>query len=176
MYTFSKFFGFLVLAVTLTACSDSNNNNPQVPSNNFSQVTVDIPSKATPAYTPGTEGVVVTNEKLIRHFGSSDINLNRARYTRYYLSEKDGAQPDGIVVLIPGFEGGASNFYILAENLLLRAARETNLVLEIWAVDRRSNQLEDTVGLDIAEDLLDPQIGLDFLFGDALGLELGLNW
>ena len=173
MYTFSKFFGFLVLAGTLTACSDSNNNNPQVPSNNFSQVTVDIPSKATPAYTPGTEGVVVTNEKLIRHFGSSDINLNRARYTRYYLSEKDGAQPDGIVVLIPGFEGGASNFYILAENLLLRAARETNLVLEIWAVDRRSNQLEDTVGLDIAEDLLDPQIGLDFLFGDALGLELG---
>ena len=39
-------------------------------------------------------------------------------------------------------------------------------------MDRRSNYLEDTVGLDIAEELMDPLVGLDFLFGDALGLEL----
>ncbi len=56
-------------------------------------------------------------------------------------------------MLIPGFEGGAANFYLLAENLLRRAAAEANLVVEVWAVDRRSAHLEDTVGLDIAEDL-----------------------
>ncbi|MEZ5570837.1 MAG: hypothetical protein R3E64_02345 [Halioglobus sp.] len=131
-----------------------------------------LPSAAMPAFTPGTPGVVVDNAKLIQQFGSSNINLNRARYTRYFLSDRDGAQPDAIVVLVPGFEGGAATFYLLAENLLRRAAEQANLALEVWAVDRRSSHLEDTVGLDIAEDLMDPQVGLDFLFGDALGLPL----
>ncbi len=131
-----------------------------------------MPSKAAPAYTPGTAGVVVENEKMLRQFGSAEINFNRAIYTRYFLSDRDGTQPDAIIVLVPGFEGGASTFYILAENLLRRAAAQANLVLEVWAVDRRSNHLEDTVGLDIAEDLKDPLVGMDFLFGDALGLDL----
>jgi pimeloyl-ACP methyl ester carboxylesterase len=38
--------------------------------------------------------------------------------------------------------------------------------------DRRSNQLEDTAGLDLAEQEQDPSLGLDFLFGEQLGLEL----
>jgi pimeloyl-ACP methyl ester carboxylesterase len=174
----------------LVACSSSNNNNndsaaftppeepevpvapPEPPPSIFSQTTVNIPSAANPAFTPGTPGVVVDNEKLLRQFGSADINFNQARYTRYFLSDKDNLQPDAILVLIPGFEGGASGFYLLAENLLRRAATETNLVLEVWAFDRRSNQLEDTIGLDIAEELKDPLLGLNFLFGDALGLEL----
>lgn len=175
MHNAPKIVSLLVTLCLLMACSNSNtsnNNDPQIQTREFSQTTVDIPSNAQPAFTPGSPGVVVTNKKMIRQFGSADFDLNRARYTRYYLSDRDGTQPDGIIVLIPGFEGGASNFYILAENLLLRAAQETNLVLEVWAVDRRSNQLEDTVGLDIAEELLDPQVGLDFLFGDTLGLEL----
>ena len=170
----------LMTAGFLLACADGNNNDspalppepPEPPASIFSQTTIDIPSKATPELTPGTPGVVVENDKLLRQFGSTGINFNRARYTRYFLSDKDGTQPDGIVVLVPGFEGGASGFYALAESLLRRAAAEGNLVLEVWAFDRRSNQLEDTVGLDIAENLQDPMVGLDFLFGDALGLEL----
>ncbi len=35
-----------------------------------------------------------------------------------------------------------------------------------------SNELEDTVGLDIAEVQLNPRLGLDFLFGEQLGLTL----
>ena len=164
--------GLSLLAGLLTACSDNSDSAPSAPVT-LSQVTVDIPSAAAPAFTPGTAGVVVTNPKLLRHFGSPDIDLNRARYTRYFLSDRQGLQPDGILVLVPGFEGGASGFAALAHNLLRRARDEASLALEVWAVDRRSNQLEDTVGLDIAEDLADPLVGLDFLFGDALGLELG---
>ncbi len=179
MRAFLRIPCWFLLTTLLLACADGGNNNkvipiptPEPPASLFSQITVDIPSKATPAFTPGTPGVVVENEKLLRQFGSAGINLNRARYTRYFLSDKDGTQPDAIVVLVPGFEGGASGFYLLAENLLRRAAMEGNLVLEVWAFDRRSNQLEDTIGLDIAEDLNDPIVGLDFLFGDALGMEL----
>ncbi|MEZ5503408.1 MAG: hypothetical protein R3E50_12445 [Halioglobus sp.] len=170
MQKFALFTSLLVSAALLVACSDGNDSPPL--QSNFSQVTVDLPSTATPAHTPGTAGVIVDNEKLLRQFGSAQVNLNHARYTRYFLSDQEGAQPDGIIVLVPGFEGGASTFYLLAENLLRRAAAQDGLVLEVWAVDRRSNQLEDTVGLDIAEEQNDPMIGLDFLFGDALGLDL----
>jgi pimeloyl-ACP methyl ester carboxylesterase len=137
------------------------------------QKTVDIPSDAKPAETPGSPGVVVDpNSKLITQFGDPNFDLNNARYTRYHVQSPSSPQPDAILILIPGFEGGASTFKILAENLIRRALEEHGSTLEVWAVDRRSNQLEDLAGLDIAEAELDPQIGLDWLFGDELGLSL----
>jgi pimeloyl-ACP methyl ester carboxylesterase len=131
--------------------------------------TVNIPSPATPADTPGSAGVVVTNPKLLAQLGA-DGDLNQARYTRFRFD--DAAKPDAILILVPGFEAGANTFKILAENVLLRARRDTQLIVEIWAYDRRSNQLEDTAGLDIAEAQADPQIALDWLYGGELGLPL----
>jgi pimeloyl-ACP methyl ester carboxylesterase len=145
---------------------------PPEPGSVLQQTTVDLPSRAQPAHTPGTPGVVVTNPGLIEQFGGAGFSLNNARYTRYYLSDQASSQADAILVLVPGFEGGASTFAILAENLLRRAQTETSLILEVWAVDRRSNQLEDSAGLEIAEREMDPGIGLDFLFGEQLNLEL----
>jgi pimeloyl-ACP methyl ester carboxylesterase len=176
MHSLVKFASILFVSVILLACDNGNDNhgNSSPTPSNFSQITVDLPSAAKPAFTPGTAGVVVDNQKLLKQFGTADINLNHARYTRYYLSDRSDSKPDAIIVLVPGFEGGAATFYILAENLLRRAAKESHLVLEVWAIDRRSAQLEDTVGLDIAENLMDPHVGLDFLFGDALNLPLSL--
>jgi pimeloyl-ACP methyl ester carboxylesterase len=133
--------------------------------------TADIPSAAAAPNTPGTLGVTVTNPNLITQFGGSSFSLNNARYTRFH-ADVSSSTPDTILVLVPGFEGGANDFKILAENLIARAAKGRGLVVEVWAYDRRSNQLEDTEGLDIAESLLDPLIGLDWLFGDDLGLAL----
>lgn len=171
MHPKTLLFTLPLLAGLLTACSDSNDSGAPAPIT-LEQVTVDIPSAARPAFTPGSPGVVVDNPRLLQQFGTADIDFNRARYTRYFLSDRRDLQPDAVLVLVPGFAGGASGFAALADNLLRRARDERNLALEVWAVDRRSNQLEDTVGLDIAEELMDPQVGLDFLFGDALGLEL----
>jgi pimeloyl-ACP methyl ester carboxylesterase len=147
------------------ACSDNALNTCNTVATKTS-----IASVAEPPNTPGSSGVSVTNPKLLAQFGGSSFSLNNATYTRFRI---DGApQPDAILVLVPGFEGGANDFKILAENLIPRVRVEQGLVLEIWAYDRRTNQLEDLVGLNISEQRLDPQIGLDWLFGGELGLAL----
>ncbi len=138
------------------------------------QSTVTIPSSATPPNTPGTAGVVVSEPKLITQFGAS-FSLNNATYTRFAMN-RPVQTPEAIVILVPGFEGGADDFKILAENLIPRALADHGLVLEVWGYDRRTHQLEDRAGLDVAESLLvhpgAPQIGLDWLFGGELGLTL----
>jgi pimeloyl-ACP methyl ester carboxylesterase len=134
------------------------------------QETVDIPSAAEPAQTPGSPGVVVTNPGLLTQFGGPSFTLNRARYTRHRLAGPE-TQPDAILVLVPGFEGGAGDFKILAENLIPRAFAGGQRI-EVWAFDRRGNQLEDLAGADIAEEFLDPQVALDWMFGGELGLTL----
>ncbi|HLK12463.1 MAG TPA: hypothetical protein VKW76_13890 [Candidatus Binatia bacterium] len=132
--------------------------------------TVDIRSHAHPPNTPGDPRVRVTNPKLLEQFGPR-FTLNRARYTRYQLAAGSG-RPDAILVLVPGFEGGAGDFRILAQNLLVRAKADHGLTLEVWAVDRRTNQLEDTLGLDLAEQDYDPLLAENWLFGTELGLPL----
>src|SRR5207244_11746432 len=123
-------------------------------------------------HTPRTPRVSVTNPNLLTQFGGSSFSLNNATYTRF---RRDGAgMPDAILILVPGFEGGANDFKILAENVIPRAFLEQGLVLEIWAYDRRTNQLEDRVGLDISEARPAPYVGLAWLFGTEAGLTLPL--
>jgi pimeloyl-ACP methyl ester carboxylesterase len=133
--------------------------------------TIDTPSLARPPHTPGTPGVTVTAPKLLTQFGNPHVSLNNARYTRFRSAQASGA-PDAILILVPGFEGGANDFKIFAENLIPRARADHGQALEVWAFDRRTNQLEDTEGLDLAEALLDAQVALDWLFGAELGLTL----
>jgi pimeloyl-ACP methyl ester carboxylesterase len=133
--------------------------------------TFNLRSPAQPAQSPGSSGVVVSNAKLIAQFGGTDVSLNNARFTRFRLNPT-ATQPDAVLILVPGFEGGANDFKILAENLIPRVFAETGTVLELWAYDRRSNQLEDTLGLDVAEAHNDAQIALDWLFGGELTLPL----
>jgi len=141
-----------------------------VPPSGVHGATINIPSGAEPAQTPGTMGVSVTNPNLITQFGGTSFSLNNARYTRFRL---DGSgQPDAILILVPGFEGGANDFKILAENLITRSLLHQGLVVEVWAFDRRSNQLEDMAGLEIAESLLDPFVAVDWMFGGELALPL----
>jgi pimeloyl-ACP methyl ester carboxylesterase len=134
------------------------------------QETLNIPSGAEPPHTPGSTGVVVTNPKLLTQFGGGSFSLNNVRYTRHHLAGP-AQTPGAILILVPGFEGGAGDFKILAEHLITRAL-DAGLVLEVWAYDRRTNQLEDMVGLDIAEEFLSPEIALDWLYGGELSLTL----
>lgn len=71
-----------------------------------------------------------------------DANLNRVSYVRTSLVKPDGGPLSAILVLIPGFLGGATTFDPLARDLV----KQFNGNLEVWAVDRRPNQLEDRLG------------------------------
>ena len=171
----------IVCLALLIGCDDNDRNRSNTPAApeppapapvTLEQETRLIPSDAKPENTPGSPGVVVSNPKLLAQFGEQGPDLNHGVYTRYHLSDAAELQPDAIVVLVPGFEGGASNFAVLAEQLMRRSRDETAMVVEVWAMDRRSEQLEDRAGLELAEQDKDAQLGLDFLFGEELGLEL----
>jgi len=133
--------------------------------------TFTITSKATPPNSPGTKGVKVTNPNLIEQFGGKFFNLNKARYTRFQLDSAH-AKPDAILILIPGFEGGAGDFRILAQNLLQRIHTDHGKRLEVWAFDRRTHQLQDNAGLEVAQKDLDPSLGENWLFGTELNLPI----
>jgi pimeloyl-ACP methyl ester carboxylesterase len=133
--------------------------------------TLTTPSDAEPAETPGSPGASVTNPNLVTQFGSASFSLNNATYTRYRREGVTG-QPDAILVLVPGFEGGATSFKILAENLIHRARTTAGLAVEVWAFDRRGQQLEDRAGVGIASALDDELVALDWFFGGELGMSL----
>jgi len=144
--------------------ADDGALNLSCPRNTFT-----LRSLATPADTPGSPGAAAPLPALVTEQGGS-VDLNNARFTRFRGAETI-TQPDAILILVPGFEGGANDFKLLAENLIPRLAAN-GTALEVWAYDRRSNQLEDTAGLDIAEANDSAQIGLDWLFGSELSLPL----
>jgi pimeloyl-ACP methyl ester carboxylesterase len=150
---------------------DDGSANRTCPAGAVSQETRTATSQARPAETPGTGGVVVENPKLIAQFGPMP-DLNNAIYTQYKFANPPKPQPDAILVLVPGFEGGAGGFQLLAENLIPRAFVETGDVFEVWGFDRRTHQLEDLAGLDQAEAARDPLLALNWLFGAELGMPL----
>jgi hypothetical protein len=75
--------------------------------------------------------------------------LNRTAYLRYHLDD----QPEVIVMLVPGIFGGAASFDALARQLVASTPD-----LEVWAVDRRANLLEDRSAMVRALEEGDPRI------------------
>jgi pimeloyl-ACP methyl ester carboxylesterase len=74
----------------------------------------------------------------------ADPDLNRVTTvrTRWHGPGRGLPRPRAILVLIPGFLGGATTFDPIARDLVA----EFRGRLEVWAIDRRPNQLEDRLG------------------------------
>ncbi len=75
----------------------------------------------------------------------------------------DATQSDAVAVLIPGILEGATAFDPLARNAVREAARRGRHI-EIWAIDRRANCLEDHTGTDAAEATGDASAAIDYYF------------
>lgn len=81
--------------------------------------------------------------------------LNAVTLVRYRV-DTGSAEPRparAILVLVPGFLGGAGSFDGLARAIVRRSTPDAPL--EAWAIDRRSNLLEDRAGIEAALDARD---------------------
>ncbi|MDX2011663.1 MAG: alpha/beta fold hydrolase [Myxococcaceae bacterium] len=67
-----------------------------------------------------------------------------------------------IVVLMPGFLGGAGSFDSLARAIVRRSTPSEPL--EAWAIDRRSNLMEDRRGIEAALAAKDPELLTGYYF------------
>lgn len=79
--------------------------------------------------------------------------LNRSGILRFEVGE----EPHTILVLMPGIFGGATSFHSLARQLVAAVPG-----LEVWAVDRRANALEDRSAFRDAIAARDPSIALGY--------------
>jgi pimeloyl-ACP methyl ester carboxylesterase len=95
-------------------------------------------------HTPGSgapeEFPIPPGGKIEQILGTG-VDLNHVDYVRTRVASASG-NPRVILVLIPGFLGGAGTFDPIARDLV----RAFGGNLEVWAVNRRSNQLEDRRG------------------------------
>jgi hypothetical protein len=90
--------------------------------------------------------------------------LDRTRVLRYRRDVEPRAPAVAVIIAMPGFLGGGGSFDGLARSLVRGFAEEGDAV-EVWAIDRRSNYLEDLRGENAAEAANDPAIAEGYYFG-----------
>lgn len=93
--------------------------------------------------------------------------LDAVQVLQYRAAGTTAGSARSIIVAVPGFLGGAGSFDGLARALVRRAAREGHSV-EVWAIDRRSNLLEDLSGMDAADAMNDPEIARGYYITRSL--------
>ena len=93
-------------------------------------------------------------------------------------------EADAVVLAMPGFSSFPSHWIFLAAQLVQRSgerqcgandnarSRTPNAGrpcrVEVWIVDRRGSNLEDTIGLNTAHQAGDPMMALDYYFGRSV--------
>jgi len=76
-----------------------------------------------------------------------DLHVLRIRHVD---GPSDPSDADRVLIAQPGIFEGASAFMNVGANLVTRAADEAGRHIELWAIDRRSNCLEDLDGFRLA--------------------------
>lgn len=101
--------------------------------------------------TPGAPGVTVDPalEAAITDPAAKPngkLNLNQAIYVRFFDRTRTDP-PTTIIIMVPSAVAGVNTLNVLAPDLVTRSGG----AFEVWAVDRRSNLLENLEALRIAE-------------------------
>ncbi|GAP51141.1 hypothetical protein [Streptomyces azureus] len=108
----------------------------------------ETPVASTSPVTGVTESVVRVRAPLPQAAGPRPAACDWLSYLRYRSTDGPAASADAdrILVAQPGILEGAGAFDSVARNTVARAA-EQGLHIEFWALDRRSNCLEDRTGI-----------------------------
>ena len=67
----------------------------------------------------------------------------------------DAEQADAAFLMVPGVLEGANGFEFMGRQMVYMAQKEFGKHIEVWAMDRRANCLEDLTGTQAAEQELD---------------------
>jgi pimeloyl-ACP methyl ester carboxylesterase len=126
-------------------------------------------------HTPGSNAVeeMPTPIAIERILGLGP-DLNRVTTLRVSDWDLNGAPTKTVVILVPGFLGAAENFAPIAQDLVSLYRGQ----VEVWAIDRRPNQLEDRRGARFALDgaiSFNPQRmaeGVQFYFAETPALDI----
>ncbi len=93
---------------------------------------------------------------------ATPAEYNAVRVVRYRVDADPPRPARAVAVLMPGFLGGAGSYDPMARAIVRRSTNDG--AFEAWAIDRRSNLLEDHHGLDVAEVRKDPEIAKRYYF------------
>jgi hypothetical protein len=91
---------------------------------------------------------------------TSEPTPSKWNHTTVLRYRKDAEPPvpvKAVIVAMPGFIAGGAAFDKLARVMVARSAA-AGAPIEFWAVDRRSNQLEDLAGMAAAQSAGDPEL------------------
>ena len=69
--------------------------------------------------------------------------FDKVFYERHWYGGARPGTPKTVLILIPGFIGGAQNFVYTGQRLV-----ERNHSLQVWAIDRRNNQFENRCAME----------------------------
>lgn len=172
-----RFACLAALSLTLAlACGDDDGTD--TPAEDMSVPTdapppIDHPFVEMPASTVAEEGV---RRDIFRVPGATPpanpvtgdetpSELNFTQVLRYRVDADPPVEARAIVVAMPGFLGGGGSIDGLAR-ALVREGLEGGEAIEVWAIDRRSNLLEDLRGADAAEAQDDPEIADGYYYED----------
>jgi len=96
---------------------------------------------------------------------ATPTEYDRVRVVRYRVDSETPVAARAVAVLMPGFLGGAGSYDPMARAIVRRSSQTD--VFEAWAIDRRSNLLEDHHGLDVAEVRKDPELAKRYYFEEG---------
>ena len=92
---------------------------------------------------------------------ATPAHLNKVRVLRYRATPAP-ERVRAVIICVPGVPAGAMAYDELARRLVLLSGGE----VEVWALDRRANLLEDLTGVQAAERAGDPDLAWRYYDGD----------
>ena len=105
----------------------------------------------------------------LHHIDHLDLPLQceDVKYLRFKtrFSSNDSSQADAAILLVPGILEGANGFEYIGRQLVYMAKTQRDKDIEIWAMDRRSNCLEDLTGFEAAEQAATVEQAEDLILG-----------
>lgn len=139
-----------------------------VPTAHATPARVETPVASGSPVTGVTESVVKVKVPLPASVGSRPAACDWLSYLRYRAGDGPvlSSDADRILVAQPGILEGAGAFDSVARNTVAQAAKLGEHI-EFWALDRRSNCLEDRSGIQAGLDSGDPHRAVDYYYNGA---------